>query len=104
MGLCGFTAGGFERPSPLLVHDHERKSDPESDCALMRTGLHTRIAMPTFISIGDDGELTFVRTVEDIARAGISAEAATLAHFLVNYRGHLLPQLVYLVYLVSLVN
>ena len=89
MGLCGFTAGGFERPSPLLVHDHERKSDPESDCALMRTGLHTRIAMPTFIFIGDDGELTFVRTIEDIARAGVSTEAATFTLFFIDYRRHI---------------
>ena len=90
MGLCGFTAESFERPSPLLVHDHEGKSDPESNCALMRTGLHTRIAMPTFIFIGDDGELTFVRTIEDIARAGVSAEAATFTLFFIDYRRHIL--------------
>jgi hypothetical protein len=52
------TAEGIERPSFLLVHDHERKRDPEPDSPFMRTGLDTGVAMPALILVGNNGKFT----------------------------------------------
>lgn len=90
MKLLDFTAGGCERPLPLLVHDHERERDPEPDSAFVRTGLNASVAMPAFIRIRNERKGLCFRTVEHVAGTDARAVPAATTSFLVDHRRHVL--------------
>lgn len=55
----------------------------------MRAGFNAGVTVPAFISIGNNGNFTLARAIEDIAGARIGTKAATLTFILVNHRRHI---------------
>ena len=86
--LRDFTAGGCERPLPLLVHDRERKRDPEPDSAFVRARFNTGVAVPAFIRIRNERKRFRFGTEKHVARTDARTVPAATTFFPIYYRRH----------------